>query len=104
MILQGSNLPILIIFDDDLDDVADMVVSLWRRKGQELKRWETNDLAIEGNTVTLPITEAETAALPEGYNTLEVKGLDENGYTIFWEDVQVLVGDRKDKGIMITGG
>ncbi len=103
MIIQGTNIPILIEFYDDLSDVAELLVTLWRRNGTELKRWTTEDMIIEGDTATLPITEEESAALPEGYNTMEIKGLDDNGNTIFWESAQVLIEGRRDKLIQLTG-
>ena len=103
MIIQGTNIPIKIEFFDDLSDVAELLVTLWRRNGTELKRWTTEELFIEGDTVILPVTEEESAIWPEGYNTMEIKGLDENGSTIFWESEQVLIEGRRDKRIMLTG-
>lgn len=104
MIIQGTNIPLTITFDADLADIADIVVTMWRRKGVELKRWTKADMSIEGDTAILPITEEESASWPEGYNTLSVKGLDENGQTVFWEEAPILVEGRNDKSVRITGG
>ena len=104
MIIQGTNLPLVVTFDADVSETAALVITLWRRNGTELKRWTKNDMQITEDTVELPLTEEETAAFPEGYNTLEAKGLDEYGQTIFWEAMPLLVEGRRDKGISITGG
>ncbi len=103
MIIQGTNIPLVVTFDADVSEIPALLITLWHR-GTELKRWIKTDVDINVDKVTLPLTEEETAAFPEGYATLMAKGLDEYGLTVFWEEMPVLVEARKDKGISITGG
>lgn len=102
MIIQGTNAPIIVTFDADISDLPVLVISLWCREKTELKRWEKADMVIDGDTAALPLTEEETAAFPEGTITLEAKGLDENGQTVFWEQMPVLVEGRRDRAITLT--
>ena len=101
MIIQGTNIPLVVTFDGSVTDCAALVITLWRRNRTELKRWTMADMVINADIVTLPVSEEETAAWPEGYNTLEAKGLDADGSTIFWEEIPVLVVSRRDKGIRL---
>lgn len=101
MIIQGTNIPLVITFDEDVSSCEALVITLWRRDRVKLKQWNMSDVTIEADVVTLPISQEESAAWPEGYNMLEAKGLDENGYTIFWEEAPVMIEGRRDKDIRI---
>ena len=104
MIVQGSNIPITITFDETVSDIPVIVATLWAGQGNMIKRWDNADMEIEGDTAALPLTEEETAALPCGFIALDVKGLDEDGNTIFWEEANIRVLSRRDKGITLTEG
>ena len=104
MIIQGTNIPLQITFDEDVSEINELVITLWRRNKVELKRWTKANMEIEEDTVILPITEEESASWPEGYNTLEAKGLDEDGLTIFWDKAPIMIEGRRDKGIRLMGG
>ena len=78
MIIQGSNEPIYIIFQDinDLPE-GDMSVSL-RNEIEELKHWNKADLSVidNGYTYIAPITQAESKAWEAGPCVVEVKYVD----------------------------
>lgn len=102
LIVQGSNNPLVIEFEETLDFPA-MVITLWNdalpHRGQPLKRWGLSDVTIVEDKVICPLSERETAAFPETGVILEVKGIDGNGYTVFWEQYPVKVEPRRDKQI-----
>ena len=102
MIIQGSNNPITLTFDADLAEIPTIVATLWLGQGNMLKRWDKNDMGIEGNTATLPLTEEETAALSGGNIALDVKGVDADGNIIFWDEAYMRVLPRRDSGISLT--
>lgn len=98
IILQGSNSPITITFEDELTGLKNIVASLWKGS-KELKRWEKQDMAVGGFTAILPLEEDETKAFPKGYITLELKGIDTADQVVFWEDNVLTVIARTDKAI-----
>ncbi len=102
MIIQGSNNPITLTFDSDLADIPTLVATLWLGKGNMLKRWDKSDMDIDGSTAALPLTEEETAAINGGYIALDVKGVDEYGSIIFWDEATLRVLCRRDSGISLT--
>lgn len=101
MLIQGSNNPIVITFDASVADIPQLVATLWRRfaaaGAAPIKVWTQEDMLIDGDTATCPLTEEETAALPSSGVTLEVKGLDEYNNTMFWQSVNVPVLARNDR-------
>lgn len=103
MIIQGTNIPLTITFDEDISDIPVLLVTLWKDR-KELKRWEKGDMSIEGDTATLPLLESETMAFPPGPSTVEAKGLTENGQTIFWDEYNVHIYPRRDRNIPIASG
>jgi hypothetical protein len=100
MIIQGTNRPIVLKFDQDVSGLSDLIVTIWDRKGTLIKEYKTADLTIVGDTVSCPLTEAESAALPLYSVTLEAKGLDD-GETVFWDKLTVNVVRRNDKSISL---
>lgn len=102
MIIQGSNNPITLTFSEDIADIPTLVATLWAGSGQMIKRWDKTDMGIDGETVTLPLTEEETAALNGGNIALDVKGVDGDGNIIFWDEAYMRVLPRRDSGISLT--
>ena len=80
-----------------------IVATLWDSKGNQLKRWDTEDMTIDDETIYLPLEEDETANYAKGKAYLEIKGLNENGKTVFWQEVKITVKDRKDKVVELVG-
>ena len=100
MIIQGSNQPLLIIFDDDIrENVQDLSVSLYVMGG-ELKHWDMPDLIIDGDTATAKLTQEETASFPAGACHIEIKWLDLDGVTQFNKIISDQIVYRSDKRIL----
>ena len=106
MIIQGSNNPLAITFDKPVTDVPILVATLWDKYTSSnprlLKTWEKEDMIIEDALALCPLTEEETADMPQNGVVLEVKGLDENGQTVFWQRCGIDVLNRFDRTINLT--
>lgn len=102
MVIQGTNVPLEITFDRDVAEIPRIVVTVWAQSGDMLKKWEKEDMTLDGAVATLPLAESETAAWPTKKVELEAKGLNESSQTIFWDRVSVEIGRRYDKGIRLT--
>ena len=104
MIIQGSNSPLVIEFDQDVSGCAQLVVTMWGSSAEEpVKRWNKADMQVDGATVSCPLGEEETAALSVDAVAVEAKGLDENGNTLFWDEMRESVKKRRDRVISMTG-
>lgn len=101
MIIQGANNPLAVKFSESVDEMASLVITLWR-EDKLIKKWETDDMAIDGDTALCPITEEETAALISTPHILAAKGLDGDGETVFWNEYKIDVMHRHDKNITLT--
>ena len=97
MIIQGSNLPIVVTFDEEVSELTKIVGSLWAGKNK-LKQWDTEDILVDGHTATFPLDEDETKTFPSGTVTFEIKGVDD-GQTVFWEKEKLKVLERNDRNI-----
>lgn len=71
MIIQGSDKPIIIIFDTAATNVSVALVN----EITELKHWNTVDMAIseDGKSFTCPITQEESMAWEEGPAAVHIK-------------------------------
>ena len=102
MLIQGTNVPLVVIFDADISAIPILVITLWGRNGYKIKQWNKDDMTVDEDTASLPITEDESAAFPAGSVILEAKGLTNGGTTIFWDEVSVAIRARRDKVIRLT--
>lgn len=105
LFVQGSNNPLLIEFNESIATIPKIIISLWSNMighGVPLKVWYKNDIVINDTIAICPLTEDETASFPGYQVELLVKGLDENGYTIFWRRFNVDVEHRQDKIFKLT--
>lgn len=105
MIIQGSNCPLVIQFDAQIDSMPALVVTLWPDTGcsrAPLKTWYLDDMTVSGDTAVCPLTEKETAGFPDFQQVIEAKGLDENGNTIFWDEYKIELKRRRDRIITLT--
>lgn len=100
MLIQGTNIPLKIVFDQSVADIPELVVSLWKNR-KLLKQWNKEDMNVEDDTVTLPLTEDETKDFPPGPSTVEAKGLTAFGQTIFWDEYNVNIHPRRDHDISL---
>ena len=105
-LVQGSNVPLTIKFDSSVENLSKLVVTLWSdiRANGPLKQWEKADMTISGDTVICPLTEDETKSFPKTILVVEIKALDGNGDTAFWQEVPIKVVPRRDKIITLTDG
>ena len=105
MIVQGSNNPLVLTFDQSVDDIPSLSVTLWSATGRltrPLKAWTRADMMINGATVVCPLTEDETKNLVSTNLILEAKGLDGDGNTIFWDEYPIDLHKRRDRMITLT--
>lgn len=104
MIVQGTNVPLAVTFDEDVSDIPTLVATLWLKDGTLIKQWEKSDMEIDGETVYLPLDESETVNIAPGFVSLAIKGLNDDNQTIFWEETMVKVEARRDRTITLTEG
>lgn len=105
MIVQGSNNPLVLTFDQSVDSIPVLSVTLWSATGRgtnPIKAWTNEDMMINGDTVVCPLTESETASLVPLKLMLEAKGLDSEGNTIFWAEYPIDTYKRRDRIISLT--
>lgn len=106
MIIQGSNYPLVIQFNEDVSAVPKLLVTLWRdinaSQSVLIKKWEKPDMRISNDTAVCPLSESVTRHLPLRTLVVEIKGLDENGNEIFYEQDEQGVYRRRDKDISLV--
>lgn len=98
MIIQGSNEPIIIEFDESIEAIK-MEMSLYTRN-KELKHWSYSDLVISDKTVKAPLKESETMGYPVGDASVELKWKDQEGYNHFADILHTEIVPRRDKTLM----
>lgn len=102
-ILQGSNTPLVITFDQDVSGLSKLSISLWHLEdGELLKAWTRDYVDVDGAQVSCPLTEEESAAFPQGHIVLEAKGAGADGEVLFWEQYVLKSKQRFDKGIYLN--
>lgn len=107
MIIQGSNLPIIIPFDEDISDIKDLSVSLFgeNKRGDAnmlLKHWDIDDIVIEEGSITVPLSESDTLGFIPGVAVLEAKWLsqDDNIYPLYTSRIRIC--GRQDKTLLTS--
>lgn len=108
MLIQGSNAPLTIKFDSSVAALPALIVTMWCDQYQKtpIKTWTLNEMTVSGDTAVCPLSEEETAKLPNFPNykiVIEAKGLDGNGETVFWDAKEIDVKERRDKVFKLTG-
>ena len=99
-IIQGSNAPLIISFDE-FPAISKLSVGLYQANGELLKQWHMEDVKISNGSIACPLTQEETAAMPEGHAFIEVKLAGLSGEIIFYERENTLVARRYDKGVIL---
>ena len=100
MIVQGSNLPVVVRFNRDVSDIPALEVHMFTPDGDVLKHWSLTDVQIDRELVKAPLTQAETLAFEEGTFILEVKWLDADGKTHFTHRIRDKIVERNDTTLM----
>lgn len=67
--------PDYVITVEDMESLAGSSVYVTLRQGDVVVTKETDDLAIEGNQITVCLTQEETLAFSEGYAQMQVRGV-----------------------------
>lgn len=100
MLIQGTNAPITIEFDDDTSNILDMSVALVK-DDKTLTHWSKEEINLEGVFAYCPLTQDKTMVLPTGYVTLEVKWTNKDGEVNFADLVTLKVEKRVDSTILL---
>lgn len=101
MLIQGTNSPLVIQFDQDVSTMAKLVITLWSLTGEKIREWDMAELTIDGDTAICPLTETETKEYPNTIVTIEAKGIDSDGDMVFWDQMDVKMVKRRDKVISL---
>ena len=100
-IIQGSNTPITLIFSQDMSNIVQLNVSLWRGDNK-LKNWTLNDVTIVFNEIELPLSERETISFIPGRAIIEAKWLPKVGDIELAKEATIEIEERKDKTEVTT--
>lgn len=101
MIIQGTNAPIVFTFAETMADILDIEISLYHAESKaEIKHWTLQDVDIQSNIISAPLTQEETINFPAGKCILEIKWMDTNGRTNFAKNIQNVIVERYDKTVM----
>ena len=110
MLVQGSNCPIVLQFDDDPSTFLDMSVLIYPRgsdKSRTILSWGIEDVVIDGNNVILPISQSDllppNLTISEDTNiAMEVKWLDSEEGTEHSQIIYDFISHREDSTIMVV--
>ena len=100
-IIQGSNTPITLIFSQDMSNIVQLNVSLWRGDNK-LKDWTLNDVTVVFNEIELPLSERETINFIPGRAIIEAKWLPKVGDIELAKEATIEIKERKDKTEVTT--
>lgn len=100
MIIQGTNRPIILSFQDSMEDIKDIEVCLYGSENAFLKHWDIEDISIEDKKVICPITQYESINFTPGKCHIEVKWMNEYGETCFAKTLNTTIVERYCKSIM----
>lgn len=67
--------PDYVITVEDMESLGNSSVYVTLRQGDVVVTKETDDVAIEGNQITVCLTQEETLAFNEGYAQMQVRGV-----------------------------
>lgn len=100
MLIQGTNAPITIEFDDDTSNILDISVALVKDE-KILAHWSKEEITLDGVFANCPLTQEKTMDLPTGNVSLEVKWTDTDGEVNFAQLVTLKVVKRVDQTILV---
>ena len=95
-IFQGGNEAIFIEFEENIESVPHISCGLYV-DGVEQKHWDENNTERDGSVLILPITQQESAAFTPGACKLLTKFFDDEGNTIFYNNLFDVIEEREDK-------
>lgn len=100
MLIQGTNTPVVIEFDEDTADMIDISVALVCDSVVK-KRWAKDEITLEGKFAYCPLEQEGTMDLPVGFANLEVKWTNREGEVNFSDVVVVKIEKRADHTILL---
>lgn len=100
MLIQGTNAPITIEFDDDTSGILDISVAL-TKECKVLLDWKKDDVTFDGKFVYCPLEQEKTIHLPTGLACLEIKWTNSDGEVHFAELNMVRIEKRLDQTILM---
>ena len=111
MLVQGSNLPIILTFDEDASTFQDLSVKVYERTGtadNPILSWGMNDVTIDEQEVICPIAQADLMSpnlvLTEDLNVaIEIKWLGETDTVYNSALIYDYISYRKDTTILGGG-
>ena len=95
-IFQGGNAPIIAEFDEDMTNVPGISCGLYVY-GTEQKHWEKDDAVIDGNIVSFPMTQEESAAFTPGQCEICIKTYASDGSVIMYAVERDCIVERDDR-------
>lgn len=102
MIIQGSNSPILIKFNKNIENITDISVLIIFSDNSK-KRWEKENIILRENMAIIELTQQETIEFPPGNIYIEIKWCDDS-LIYMAKIVKDYVEERDDKTILDLGG
>lgn len=103
IIYQGSNAPITLSSDVPPQNMIDLKASIYDSNGKQVAKFNSTDIGNAGGIITIPMSQAFTAALPAGKIKLLLKWLRPDGITDFADEIVYIVKAREDKDVMLRG-
>lgn len=97
---QGSNRPIVFVFDESLDSVSNYSITL--SIGNDiLKNWGKEDIEIGDDYFICHMTQNETRRFPVGRAIIETKLMGSDGIVMFFDTFTAKIVKRIDKEVKL---
>lgn len=101
MLIQGSNRPIELEFDEPVAAVSALSVTIFDSTGKMALKKNADGLLVDGNKIFVPVTQEQTANMPKGKAKILVKWKSADGYVDFADEALIDVVSREDKGVVL---
>ena len=102
-LIRGDNKPIILEFDEALINV-DQVSAILYRDGRIFKKWDESTAVIDGQTISLPLTQEETMTIQCERVQLEIKLLSGSDIEFFDIGPLYLREEQDDTIFNFVGG
>lgn len=95
MLIQGTGAPLTVEFPIDIAE-SDSLEIMLLSGGGELRRWETAEMIIDGDTAAVPLTAAEWSSFPSEDISLELACY--RGGTEYYRAEQAVIIQKRTAG------
>ena len=97
ILIRGDNKPIVLEFDESPSGI-DQISAILYRNDKIFKKWDASTAVVDGQTISLPLTQEDTMAISCERVQLEIKFA--TGNTIeFFDIISFYVRQRRDDTI-----